>query len=433
MSRIDNVPHSIEAEESLLGAIMLRPSIMDDLAPTVDPSDFYPSQHQSIYSACLYLYDHGQPIDAVTVKAFLGDEVESDRLMALINATPSISSFRSYAATVIEHSRRRRLIHHFSELTERCYQGMDPDDILGQIDVGGDRLIAPRSVEIEGLSSIRDFMVTQAMEEYNRPWLSPHVMKAMWRVIVIAGEGFGKAVLMRFLAIHAAAGRDPWHPSHRIEPVRCLYVDVENSPQSIMHQFEVANTRDNLVEEAADNLFIWTREGGMNLRERRPQAELEAVLQKTRPQIVCAGPLYQLFERDRNETDEQAAKSFVRVIDGLRRRYGFALMLEHHAPKGTAGHRDLNPFGSSLFLRWPEFGLTMEPIGNPTPDDEQYTMEIGRFRRDREPADWPSTLERGAPMAVTAWQPGWRNGRGTRLRLTWVDGAWHHVDERYQP
>ncbi len=424
-------PYSIEAEQSLLGAILLRPSILGELVPVLDPTDFAKADHASVYSAAVFLHDHGQPIDTVTISDFLGDEFDRQLLVDVQNATPSTSAYRRYAEIVIDTSRRRRALAHFAECSERIYLDKDLDEILDYA-ASPDRLLLPRTVDISGLMTIGELMAKAETEDFSRPWLIPHIFKALWRIIVIAPEGIGKAVLMRFLALHAAAGRDPWQPSRFIEPVKCLYIDVENPTEAIAEQVRVANRTINLVEEAGDNMVIWHREGGMNLRDRRTQAEMEAVLQQVKPQLVFAGPLYKLFRRTNNEDLEAAALSFTEVMDGLRVRYGFGLMLEHHAPKGSSNStRDMNPFGSSLFLRWPEIGLTMEPIGNPTHDDDQYVLELGRFRRDRVRNDWPLKIERGAPMSTTAWSPSWPRPRGAKLDLTWVDSEWHHVHERF--
>jgi hypothetical protein len=142
-------------------------------------------------------------------------------------------------------------------------------------------------------------------------------------------------------------------------------------------------------------------------------------------EIVFAGPLYKLFKRQRGEDMEQATIEFTEIIDELRVRYGFAIMLEHHAAKGKDGHRELVPFGSSVFLRWPEFGLTMEPIGPVEPNDENYTLKLGRFRRDRERADWPDDIERRAGAKVP-WIPMFERARGTRLGLVRhpIHGEW---------
>lgn len=412
------VPFSLEAERSVLGAILLREGIMSDLVPVLDPTDFYDPAHQACFTVMCQLWDDGRTIDPVTVSTFGVSAVTSQLVTGFIAETPSVSAYKSYADVIIELSRRRRLIVHLSELTERAFGGDKVDDIL-DADPLSDRLLAPRQADIKDLYSIGEFMHRVASREFDtRPWLIPHLMKSLWRFVLVAPEGFGKAVLMRFLAVHAAAGRDPWQPHYRIPQRRVLYLDVENAESSVHHQFSIANrsTDFDIIGEAEGFLHMWHREGGMDLRMRRHRAQFEAVLQKTRPEIVFAGPLYKLFKRGRGEDMEQATIEFTEIIDELRVRYGFAIMLEHHAAKGKDGHRELVPFGSSVFLRWPEFGLTMEPIGPVEPDDTNYMMKMGRFRRDRERADWPNELERRDGSKVP-WIPMFDRGRGTKLGL----------------
>ncbi len=421
------IPEAVEAEEALLGAILLREAIMRDLTPVLDPSDFYKPIHQTCYQTMCELWDAGRKIDPIAIHGING-QVTLELMNGFTAQTPSVSAFSTYADLVIEASRRRRLLGHYAEQVDLLYGGANVDVLLDS-DPAGDRLIAPRSAEISGLLNVAEFMAHRAQQggDDGRPWLIPHLVKALWRVILVAPEGWGKAVLMRMLAVHAAAGRDPWQPHYRVEPRRVLYVDVENAESSIGFQIDLANKAMDydIASEYAENLWLWHREGGVDLRQRRPLAELEAVIQKVRPEIVFAGPLYKLFRRGKGEDAEQAALEFVEVIDELRVRYGFAIMLEHHAPKGQAGARDLNPFGTSLWLRWPEFGLTMEPIGNVEPDDERYEMKLGRFRRDRELADWPQELHR-VPGQVTPWQSYFERGRGSKLGL-WrepMTGEW---------
>lgn len=414
-------PHSIEAEQSLLGAILTRPSILTDLVPILDPSDFYASLHQHIYSTMLHLHDGGRAIDGVTVVDASEGLVQILDLTQLIAAVPSVSSWARYADIVIEHSRRRRLIAHAADAIEQAYQpNSDPDRIMAYMDPSADRLIAPRSADIAGLYDVGAFMHLAEESSFSEPWLVPHILKPRWRVIIVAGEGIGKATLLRQIAVNAAAGRDPWLPTQRFDPVRVLYVDVENATSSIREQMRIANraVSYDVLKEAQGNLHLWHREGGIDLRERRPLAEFESVLQRTRPQIVFAGPLYKLYRKAPREDLEQAALDFTNKLDDLRVRYNFALVLEHHAPKPSGGgYRELNPFGSSLWMRWPEFGITLDPKGNYTPTDAQFSVEVGRFRRDREVADWPDELDRGfISRSTVPWTPRWfTRGRYQKL------------------
>lgn len=425
--RPEEFPSDLDAECSLLGAVILRPTIMNDLVGSLHVMDFHKPSHQFIYEAMQTLHGGGRAIDPVTVADELRRMGHLDNIggvasiAELTSSTPSISNFARYADVIIECSRRRRLIFNLSEVVDSAWdRSADIDELIKQAEaINADDLVASRSADIQGLYSIGEFAEIARLSLINddQPWLIPGITKPRWRTMIVAQEGIGKAVLMRFLAIHAAAGRDPWAPRTFIEPRRVLYVDTENPAETIMHQLQIANRIHdmNLIAEAGDNFHIWHREGGMNLRDRRPQAEFEAVLQRTRPEIVFIGPMYKCYRRSRNEDMEQAALEFTEVIDAFRVRYNFAIVLEHHAPKASSGaFREMNPFGSSLFLRWPELGITMEMDGGEGMTDDRYELTIGRFRRDRVKNDWPQKIERN-PRSQLAWSGYWRDGRGRRL------------------
>lgn len=400
----------------MLGAILLRPSILRDLEPVLDPSDFYRPQHASIYHTLLQMHQGGRAIDVVTVLAELRDDTTIADMHNLTAVTPSLSSYGRYADIIIETSRRRRLIAHLGDLIQNTYaQGSDIEMILDRCDARSDRLIAPRSAEIADLWDYASFMAKAKEAESQAPWLIPHIMKPRWRCIIVAGEGGGKMVLMRQLALHIAAGRDPWCPSEFIEPVRVLFVDCENPDDSIRFQSTLANTGIDLSAEWDDRLSLLHREAGMNLRERRPQAEFEAVVQRTRPEMVFMGPLYKMYRKSQREDPEQAFMEFANFIDDMRKRYNFGIMIEDHAPKGQGGYRELTAIGTSAKGRWCEMGITLDPMGGAAMTDTIYDVEVGRFRRDRVIADWPDRLSRGKQFQSIAWSPTWYETRMWKL------------------
>src|SRR4030042_4357818 len=64
-------PANPEAEQSVLGAILVRPEVLDRVADLLEPPDFYREAHGRIYQAMLDLYGRGEPVDLVTVTALL--------------------------------------------------------------------------------------------------------------------------------------------------------------------------------------------------------------------------------------------------------------------------------------------------------------------------------------------------------------------------
>jgi replicative DNA helicase len=132
-------PHNLEAEASLLGALLLSKDAMGAVAELgLHAHDFYKPAHQHIYEAIRVLVSTGQPIDAVTVaeelrRASLLDEVGgSPYLIDLQAATPAISNAVRYARIVQDTALLRRLITVAGEIAELGYD--EPDDVVKAID-----------------------------------------------------------------------------------------------------------------------------------------------------------------------------------------------------------------------------------------------------------------------------------------------------------
>ncbi len=132
-------PHNLNAEESLLGALLLSRDVVDqigELGVLVD--HFYKPSHQHIYSAIRGLMTNGQPVDAVTVadelrRNGLLDEVGGPQtLLELQNATPAISNASRYAKIVQDTAMLRKLIGVASEIAEIAF--LEPDDVTKALD-----------------------------------------------------------------------------------------------------------------------------------------------------------------------------------------------------------------------------------------------------------------------------------------------------------
>ena len=121
-------PHSIEAEQAVLGGLMLVPEAWDRVADRLTDSDFYRRDHQLIYRAIGELAQKSMPCDAVT----LGEWFESQGIaqlvggsryvMELANATPSAANITAYADIVREKSTLRRLIDAGYEIAGGAFQ-----------------------------------------------------------------------------------------------------------------------------------------------------------------------------------------------------------------------------------------------------------------------------------------------------------------------
>ncbi|MGH9019734.1 MAG: replicative DNA helicase [Acidimicrobiales bacterium] len=129
-------PSAIEAEESLIGAMLLSPEAVSVAYETVAPDDFYRPLHAQIFSAIVALAEAHEPVDYVTVQAKLQEHgamaVELAVLSSLQMNTPSAANAQHYAELVRDKAQQRRLISVAGEIVDQAYQATD--DVVGLID-----------------------------------------------------------------------------------------------------------------------------------------------------------------------------------------------------------------------------------------------------------------------------------------------------------
>jgi replicative DNA helicase len=140
LARIKMLPHSIEAEQSVLGGLLLSNDAWDAIAEQVTPSDFYRSDHRLIFRQMARLAEINEPIDAVTVAEALNASGELDAaggfayLAELAKETPSASNIRAYATVVSERASLRHLIQAAQDIAESGYtpEGRTSDELIDE-------------------------------------------------------------------------------------------------------------------------------------------------------------------------------------------------------------------------------------------------------------------------------------------------------------
>jgi replicative DNA helicase len=129
-------PSALEAEESLIGAMLLSPEAVSVAYETVAPEDFYRPLHGQIFSAIIALANASEPVDYVTVQAKLQEHgamaVELAVLSSLQMNTPSAANAQHYAELVRDKAQQRRLIAVAGEIVDEAYRATD--DVVGLID-----------------------------------------------------------------------------------------------------------------------------------------------------------------------------------------------------------------------------------------------------------------------------------------------------------
>lgn len=275
-------------------------------------------------------------------------------------------------------------------------------DLFGREDLTSGQMISKMSMILSSTTSKQitdpgrlvqwnDFIAEQVDDSYD--WVIPGLLERGERVIVVAAEGVGKTMLARQVALCAAAGVHPFTYG-QMKPVTTLTVDLEN-PERIIRRASSAIVIQAMRRGHVARIYgeILTKPSGMDLLKPEDRLTLEEAIERVKPDILVMGPLYKSFVDPGGRTSEAIAVEVAKYLDTIRTVYGCALWLEHHAPLGTTlNTRELRPFGSAVWSRWPEFGISLQP--DPTAN-EPYVYDVRHFRGARDQRHWPLKIKRG--------------------------------------
>lgn len=218
-------PHSIDAEQAVLGGLMLAPEGWDNIADKITEADFYRRDHRLIFRAIAGLVTAHKPCDAVT----LGEWFESNGLeeevgganyvLQLANATPSAANILAYAQIVAERAQLRRLLDLAAEMTKQVAQPRaDAEvvaaDVMRQL---GDVVNRGAAVEIVPMRTAVKAWYQELVQREKQgteltgletPWAGVNAITSGLQpadLIVVAGRpSMGKTAFMLGLAGHAA-------------------------------------------------------------------------------------------------------------------------------------------------------------------------------------------------------------------------------------
>ena len=120
-------PQSLEAEQAVLGAVLLQPEALTQALEIVRPEDFYRENHKIIFEAMVSLFERREPHDLVTVGALLADQNKLEAagglayLASLTDLIPFAGALSHHAKLVRDKAKLRQLIRTCSDLAARCY------------------------------------------------------------------------------------------------------------------------------------------------------------------------------------------------------------------------------------------------------------------------------------------------------------------------
>ncbi|CAM2789848.1 Replicative DNA helicase [Legionella steigerwaltii] len=220
-------PHSVEAEQSIIGGLMLDNEVWDKVSNKLCETDFYRTEHRILFRAISSLVKKDQPFDVVTLLDALKSHNELDDaggeayLFELANNTPSVANVSAYADIVREKSVQRQLIHVATEIADSAYNpgGRQVPELLDMAETkvfaigeqtGGDggpeniKSILVRAVEkIDALYHNGDAITGLATGLSDLDEMTSGLQPS--DLVIVAGRpSMGKTTLVMNMAEHAA-------------------------------------------------------------------------------------------------------------------------------------------------------------------------------------------------------------------------------------
>lgn len=138
MTTVDErtLPHNLEAERSVLGAVLLHGDVLADIAGTLDERHFYRDAHRRLFRHMVALNDRGAPIELVTLRDALTRTGELEKvggpayIAALVDGVPRASNVDHYASIVREKAAYRDVIHTANQLLAQAYMASEPAHLM---------------------------------------------------------------------------------------------------------------------------------------------------------------------------------------------------------------------------------------------------------------------------------------------------------------
>lgn len=202
------------------------------------------------------------------------------------------------------------------------------------------------------------------------------------------------STLCQQMAVQVAAGIHPWTRAE-VEPQKVVVIDSENHPDQLLEKWQhlvglaarhnrpIQPGQLTIIEAWDDDVDLTSDEGAAWLMER---------MHGYKPDLCVIGPLYNLSSRDLSE--HSVVGRMKQTVNEARGVCGTAFIMEHHAPHRGAGEtkRSVRPYGSSTFLKWPDFGYGLLPLET----EGVYEWQKTRFPRVRSRL-FPTHLRWGKP------------------------------------
>ncbi len=332
-------PHDPEAEQAVLGSMLLDRDAITRAVDLIRPEDFYQNAHCRIYSAIVELFERGEPADLVTVtdhlrdKGFLDDVGGAGYVTSLLNTTATPSNVEYYARIVIEKARTRSAMQAFDFASYRLRVGENLRTVIAET------LPTIDEIDTRGRQAAGPAVLVSLSDVTAKP------VQWLWRgriplgkVTVLDGDpNLAKSLLSLDLAARISVGGSMPDGAHADldGPRGVVILSAEDDLEdTIRPRLDAAGAA---VERVALLVRVKSPEG-----ERSPTvADLEALedaIRQTDAVLVIVDPLMAHIPDERDSHRDHDIRRALAPLASLAARMGAAVLVIRHLNKAGGGN-----------------------------------------------------------------------------------------------
>ncbi len=422
-------PQNLEAEQALLGSLLLEAATYDQVGDILKSEDFYKPAHQVLFQSIVDLHNKSQPVDLITVSNSLQQKGDLEAaggtpyLVQLVNQTVSSANMMTYAQIVKDKSILRKVIHTSSEIIEKAYAEdfVDVNNFLDQSEEKFYRMSEVKPSEgLVGSESIVKASLIQIEELYKRKAEVTGISAGFSQMdkmtsgfhpgelcIIAARPSMGKTAFSLNIATHMALR----------EKKTVAYFSLEMSKESVMMRILASEARINMKDiragRIADNhwpkliqtaglisessFYIDDTSGISPLEVRARARRLKA---RKSLDIIVIDYLQLMDLKQKVESRERAVSEISRSLKALSKELQIPVVALAQLNRGVEGRTEKRPMLSDL-----------RESGSIEQDADVIMM---LFREDYYEKDDPE--KQGAAEIIIGKQ---RNGPTGTVKLRW--------------
>lgn len=397
-------PQNIDAEEYVLGAMMLSARAIESAVGELDAGDFYRESHARIYRAALSLHQLGRPVDAITVcdrleeLGQLGGAAGATRVREIAALVPASSNVAHHARIVARLARLRHAAAVAATIQRRAHEAADPAELEQEIRQLADTIAAPTQATAPKVVTLDEFLASDEEPAQAAIGSPGETLLPIAGLLILGGEGGAAKTTLTIDAVAHAASGTTWLGYPVARPIRVLIIENEGPRPQFRAKLD-QKTSSWAGAPFTHNVHIWEEPWAQfSFARERDRRHLQQLAQDRLVDVVVADPLDSLgIPGAGSPEDTRQFIAWLRECGLHNPNAPLAFWLLHHFAK--APQRSVVQQLSGAWGAHPDAIIGLEPG-----DGQTTKLTWGKLRHATPPADktiilaWDTATRGFAPI-----------------------------------